>query len=212
MMSIENRREQEKNDMKHLILEASIKIINDEGYEKLSMRKIADVINYSPTTIYIYYKDKAQIAEDIAMKIYEKIVNNIIEVLADNPTLTTDEQFYYCCKEFIESMTSHPEMGIALIRSGSNTMFQAKDTSGEMEGENLLQEMLKKGQQENVFKRLDKNVSWMILSALIGFSMNAIENQLYLLDNWNHLIDTYLDILMRGLLIEKGRPYNEEEN
>ncbi|MGX7047451.1 TetR family transcriptional regulator [Pseudolactococcus piscium] len=51
------------------MLNASIKIINKDGFDNLSIRKIADLIGYSPTTIYIYiyiyYQKKAQIATDI---------------------------------------------------------------------------------------------------------------------------------------------------
>ncbi|QQK07292.1 TetR/AcrR family transcriptional regulator [Miniphocaeibacter halophilus] len=47
------RRENEKEKMRKLILNASVKIILEEGYDKLSMRKIADRIEYSATTIYL---------------------------------------------------------------------------------------------------------------------------------------------------------------
>ncbi|SPC35079.1 hypothetical protein LPICM02_100040 [Pseudolactococcus piscium] len=39
----------------------------------------------------------------------------------------------------------------------------------------------------------------MILTALIGFGMNALENQLFLLDNWHNLIASFVDILMHGI-------------
>lgn len=56
-MDIKKRRSIEKEKMKHLILNASIKIINKDGFDSLSMRKIADLIGYSPKTIYIYYEN-----------------------------------------------------------------------------------------------------------------------------------------------------------
>ena len=57
-MDIKKRRSREKEEMKHLILNASIKILNKDGFDNLSIRKIADLIGYSPTTIYIYYENQ----------------------------------------------------------------------------------------------------------------------------------------------------------
>ena len=50
-MGIKERRDVEKAEMKQKIMTAAIEIIEQEGYEKLSIRKIASRIEYSPTTI-----------------------------------------------------------------------------------------------------------------------------------------------------------------
>lgn len=52
-----NRRE----DTRKLILDAAKKLFVEQGYQATSMRKIASEINYSPTTLYLYYKDKGDI-------------------------------------------------------------------------------------------------------------------------------------------------------
>lgn len=44
-----------------MILEASMKLFVEEGFEKVTIRKIADIIEYSPTTIYLHFKDKDEI-------------------------------------------------------------------------------------------------------------------------------------------------------
>ncbi|MCH3963421.1 MAG: TetR/AcrR family transcriptional regulator [Clostridium sp.] len=199
-MSFKKRRLQEKEDMKNLILNASIKIINDNGYDMLSMRKIANVIEYSPTTLYLYYKNKAQIAEDIGIRISEKIIMDITEILSKQDNLTIKEKLEQSFKQFILSMTSNPEMGKAFIRSGSNVMFKIK--ADEKTGENLLQTLLIEGHTQGIIKEVDSNSSWMILTALIGFGMNSIENQLYLLDNWEDLIESFVSILMNGIAKE----------
>lgn len=40
------------------ILDAARELFINEGYEKFTMRKLAQKIGYSPTTIYIYFKGK----------------------------------------------------------------------------------------------------------------------------------------------------------
>ncbi|MGL1180856.1 TetR/AcrR family transcriptional regulator, partial [Vibrio parahaemolyticus] len=57
-MGINERKEKQKLELKRLILDASMKLFVEEGFENVSIRKIADLIEYSPTTIYLYFKDK----------------------------------------------------------------------------------------------------------------------------------------------------------
>lgn len=61
-MGIKERKLKHKEDLKQSILDAAKKLFIKEGYEATSIRKIAAEIEFSPTTIYLYYKDKAAIA------------------------------------------------------------------------------------------------------------------------------------------------------
>jgi AcrR family transcriptional regulator len=60
-MGISERKEKQKLEVKKLILDASIKLFIEEGFQNVSIRKIADLIEYSPTTVYLYFKDKNEI-------------------------------------------------------------------------------------------------------------------------------------------------------
>ena len=64
-MGISERKEKQKAELKQLILEASVKLFSEHGYDGFSMRKIAEMIEYSPTTVYLYFKDKNEILFDL---------------------------------------------------------------------------------------------------------------------------------------------------
>jgi len=199
------RREREKHEMKIAILGAATKIIIEEGYEKLSMRKIADAIEYTPTTLYNYYKDKAEIISDISKEMYLKIVTTVKEVLQDNKSLPLDGLLKLSFIAFINTMTNNAEMGTAVLRSGVEKLFEPNEES-EPDSDNgilLLQELLYEGQQQSIFRKLDENVAWMLITALLGFSINAIEKQLYLNENWDSLVDTYVEVLIYGIVPAK---------
>ena len=197
------RREREKENMRNAILEAATKIIVNEGYENLSMRKIANEIEYTPTTLYNYYKDKMQIVNDIAREVYKKIVSNAKIVIEKNKDVPIHYQLELVFKAFIDTMTSNAEMGKAVIRSGSQAIFGDREEAEapENNGILMLHNLLLKGQQKSVFRKLDENMSWMLITALIGFSINAIENQLYLNNNWQGVVHTYVELLVHGLLL-----------
>lgn len=72
-MGITDRKEREKLEMKRLIIEAAMKAFLEEGYEKTSIRNIADKIEYSPGTIYLYYKDKDELLYEVQREAFGKL-------------------------------------------------------------------------------------------------------------------------------------------
>ena len=64
-MGIKERREREKAEIREKILEAARELFVSEGYEAVSMRKIAEKIEYSPTAIYLHFKDKEAVMREL---------------------------------------------------------------------------------------------------------------------------------------------------
>jgi AcrR family transcriptional regulator len=64
-MGLTERKEREKIELKNLILDAARKILLGQGQDGLSIRKIADEIEYSPATIYLYFPDKDAILHEL---------------------------------------------------------------------------------------------------------------------------------------------------
>ena len=64
-MGIRERREREKAEIREKILEAARELFVSEGYESVSMRKIAEKIEYSPTAIYLHFKDKEAVMREL---------------------------------------------------------------------------------------------------------------------------------------------------
>ena len=60
-MGSEQRRERDRQEMRDTILRAAIKLFAEESFEKVTMRRIAEAIDYTPGTLYWYFKDKDEI-------------------------------------------------------------------------------------------------------------------------------------------------------
>jgi AcrR family transcriptional regulator len=56
--AIRHRQEQEKQELRQTILTAAGELFLEQGYNHFSLRKVAERIGYSPTTIYLYFRDK----------------------------------------------------------------------------------------------------------------------------------------------------------
>jgi AcrR family transcriptional regulator len=52
------RQEQEKQALRQAILNAAAGLFLEQGYERFSLRQVAERIGYSPTTIYLYFRNK----------------------------------------------------------------------------------------------------------------------------------------------------------
>jgi AcrR family transcriptional regulator len=85
-MGIVARKEKQKQEIRSLILEASMKLFVEEGFSKVSVRKIAERIQYSPTTLYLYFKDKNEILFHCCESGFEKMLSqNIALALISDP-------------------------------------------------------------------------------------------------------------------------------
>ncbi len=84
-MGIAERKHREKEEMRERILDAAISLFLKEGYDKTSIRQIADAIEYSPATIYLYFKDKDDLFYVIHQRGFEKLFGAMAEaaVVAD---------------------------------------------------------------------------------------------------------------------------------
>ena len=66
-----------KDETRIKILEAAYKIVKEEGWQALSMRKIADEIEYTAPIIYEYFANKEAILEELNKKGYRLLLNRL---------------------------------------------------------------------------------------------------------------------------------------
>jgi len=73
-MGINERKTREKQALRDRILEAAQRIVIREGFAALSMRKIADAIEYSPATLYLYFASRDEIARALCAQGYAQLL------------------------------------------------------------------------------------------------------------------------------------------
>jgi AcrR family transcriptional regulator len=133
-MGPKQRREREKEVLRQEILDAARELFVNEGYENVSMRRIAERIEYSPTTIYLYFEDKAALLFAICEETFAKLAKKL-EIIAkqyEDPV----EALKKGCRSYIEfglkypnhyrvTFINHPQVGLGpehYMRDGSMGM------------------------------------------------------------------------------------------
>lgn len=76
-MGVQERRARQKEELRQEILDAARELFFTEGYESFSMRKLAERIEYSPTTIYLYFKDKAELFNSLCEETFAKLARKL---------------------------------------------------------------------------------------------------------------------------------------
>ena len=64
-MTVKERREREKLETREKILDAARELFLTEGYDGVSMRQVAERIDYSPTAIYVHFADKDELFREL---------------------------------------------------------------------------------------------------------------------------------------------------
>jgi AcrR family transcriptional regulator len=76
-MGIAQRRERERDEVRRKILDAAQELFATEGYERVTMRRIAEAIEYSPTTIYLHFKDKDELVHSLCQEDFAKLLSEL---------------------------------------------------------------------------------------------------------------------------------------
>ncbi|MGR3811367.1 TetR/AcrR family transcriptional regulator [Jiulongibacter sp. NS-SX5] len=106
-MSIAERKEREKSVLRKKILNAAKELFLTKGYEKTSIRNIADKIEYSPGTIYLYYKDKNELFFKLHLEAFNELGIALSQLDFKAPPI---EQLGQMGRNYIRFAFENPEL------------------------------------------------------------------------------------------------------
>lgn len=93
-MGIAERREREKEMLRARIVEAARDLLSEQGLNALSMRAIAERIEYSPATIYLYFRDKEELTLEVVREGFRRMQAVMMEELARLPETVSGAEEY----------------------------------------------------------------------------------------------------------------------
>lgn len=69
------RRDRERTELRSRILSAARDIVRREGFGALTIRKIADAIEYAPGTLYLYFENRDAIARELSFEGFRALLD-----------------------------------------------------------------------------------------------------------------------------------------
>lgn len=189
-----NRKAKEKQELTRLIQKTAIKIINEEGFDQLSMRKIANTIDYTPTTIYSYFENKDAIIRSIANDIYNEVIENILQAFEANQHKEPIDLMEIIIRTFINTMLKEPETIRCVLQSSYN-MFE----EGEVDPRHDVLDQFLIRLEENMMIRDFKYTKLLMIVNILGFTSFVANRQLTKGHELDTLIDAFVNTQLYGM-------------
>jgi AcrR family transcriptional regulator len=107
-MGVAERRAREKEELRQEILAAARELFVKEGFANVSMRRIAEKIEYSPTTIYLYFEDKHDLLDCIVEERLLELCNQFLALDAE-PARPPVESLRTGLRKYVDYWLRHPQ-------------------------------------------------------------------------------------------------------
>ena len=108
------------------ILSAARSILLEDGVDAISMRTLADKVDYSPAALYKYFANKEEIIEALRQEAWEMMANYEPDF---PPGLTMGEMFVHSGKNYVDFATKYPEYYMLIMsttETGPNSLEEFK--------------------------------------------------------------------------------------
>lgn len=205
-MGIIERKEREREEMRKRILEAAQKLFLENGYEKVSIRNIADAIEYSPATIYLYFKDKNDLLYAVHQKAFAKMMEEFRPIFLLNDPFERLVEMGRC---YIRFAVENPELfDLMFIMTAPMDTLQCKDDIWD-EGRQafgMLVQVVSDCIKAGVFQEQDPEVAaMMIWSGIHGYTALFLRKRLMMFDEdrrqvlMSEAFDLFCATLRKGL-------------
>ena len=197
-MGRKERRLAEREHIRKIIFDAASDIIIEDGFEKLSIRKIADRIEYSPGVIYNYFKDKNEIVERIIAENIKRICDSMLSLGLQE--MSPKEALELGLTRFAGIMLENRQQYKAIMMSGMNVSLFREEKSETGRLSELLIGVLKNGKDSGVFDVRSEEVTAMLLIASVfGLLNTLVQEEIEDEKTQAMLIESHVEILVRGV-------------
>ena len=190
-MGIKERRLKDRAALRQKILDAANNLFLEVGYEKTTMRKIAETIDYNPATIYFYFKNKEEIfytLQKIAFESFYEAFHQVIKQIPDPA-----ERLTKMGRAYINFALENPAYYdlMFIMRQPMNALPDDNWKIGE-HNFNLLKETVEACMQEGYLKESDPET----MAMMIWSSVHGIVS-LYICKRLQKFEDYDLDFMIR---------------
>lgn len=199
-MGTKERRARSKVNLRQEILEAARGLFIKEGYTNVSIRKIAEKIEYAPGTIYLYFKDKTDIFRTICDETFAKLHQRLGAIAQDSaPPL---EKLRRCGRAYIQFALDHQAQYMLVFMTRLDQPVpqdsEVKDV-GQLCFEDVCQIVQQCIDQDLLSSKDAQEISQAIWASVHGISSLLIAKCGFPFIEHTRLIDRVVDIAVEGV-------------
>jgi AcrR family transcriptional regulator len=208
-MGIAERRERDKEALRTRIVEAARDIVSERGLDALSMRTIAERIEYSPATIYLYFRDKNELVGEVIRAGFETM-SSYIEVELDKagPTSNPMQQHRALGRayaNFALENTAYFRVMFELPTVPHAGCIQEAGCGGFSEGDpRFMESMIQSAMDEGLYRRgsarTSSLVAWGVIHGLTSLYLSGhLAHAVTSHEAFRELVEQAMDFLGDGM-------------
>lgn len=125
-MGIAERKAREKEQLRERIVAAAQAMFVQKGYESVSIRKIADAIEYSPATIYLHFRNKGELLYEVQNQAFQKFFAYLASVAEIEDPL---QQLQEIGNRYLQFAMNNPELYdlMFIIQAPMNAIMELEE-------------------------------------------------------------------------------------
>jgi len=173
---------------RNALVEATINLVNNNGFHATPMSKIAKMANVSPATIYLYFENKQDLINQVYIEV--KAAFSTFAFKDYNESLPVEKGFEIVWKSIADFKLNEIEQAMFLSQCDNTPMI---DEASRQEGLKHLQPLLylwERGQKEGIIKAYSPYLLYAYSIYPLAFLMTMHQRDIIRL-NPAHLEDAY---------------------
>ncbi|TYR35765.1 TetR/AcrR family transcriptional regulator [Sphingobacterium phlebotomi] len=172
-MGSKERIQRLKDENRNSILEASLQIVKEEGWQALSMRKIAEIIEYTAPMIYEYFANKEAILNELAKQGHLLLAKRVKQAHANESTLEKQLEamwFSYWDFAFEERELYQLMFGVGTACCGADKSEKGRPSFGDLIADVIREIMIEQQPSEDLICR-KYFTYWSVIHGLISINL-----------------------------------------
>lgn len=113
----ESPAERRRQRVRMAILDAAERVFSQEGETGLSIRRLADEIDYSPAAIYKYFGSKEELLDELKESFFERLMSTVDKAALSG--LPFETRVRHCFAKYVETAIARPHHYAAAFSSAS---------------------------------------------------------------------------------------------
>jgi AcrR family transcriptional regulator len=207
-MTIQTRRSRQKALVRQEILDAARDILAREGYAHLSMRRVAERIEYSPTAIYLHFEDKRDLVFQVCEETFGKLVHELesLDVEFKDPV----ERLREGMRRYVAFGLRHPQHYLATFVAVPHEQLPEdaerynNPASNGMRALGILRACVLACVDTGTFRKVDADVTARALwAALHGVTALLIQMPNFAWGDQQAVVDAVIDTAVEGLRLRR---------
>ncbi len=170
--------QEQRESIKSKILDATKTIVESEGFDAVSIRKVAKLAGYTEGNIYNYFDDKDSLVIALAQQGFQRIMKATMAEIEEG--LSVEEEIIQRFIRYTKAAIEMPEYYKRMMLSDNPKILEITSvlndkTKEEKKGIGMLENMIKKGVDTGEFIDIDPaSIARIIWTANFGLTLRLI--------------------------------------